>query len=65
MEENGGGAPAVLQLDLDDAVMRESNRERQFVAGYMALMQCSERAARAVYMYRHVNPREPHIVLAA
>lgn len=63
--EASGGALGIVQLDLEDAVMRESNREKQFVNGYMALMGCSERAARSVYMYRHVKPGETHIVLTA
>jgi hypothetical protein len=29
----------------------ESERENQFVNGYMGLMNCTERAARAVYMH--------------
>ena len=65
MEANGDGAPDTDQTQLTDAVRHESNREKVFVAGYMALMSCSERAARAVYMYRHVNGADYHVALAA
>jgi hypothetical protein len=33
----------------------ESERENTFVTGYMGLMNCSERAARAVYMHVRVK----------